>query len=216
MRIAIIGANSVSVMAVKELQKSGHDVILIDKDEERLKELGEELDCGLMHGDGSRPSVLEDLSPENTDILICNTPDDQDNIIASLVARSLEFDRVVTKIEDPEFEQVCSELGLQDVICPDLEVAKNLSDVIAGRGTNISRMLKAGLRVLSLTADEDAAGPLEALELPNDTRVIAVVRDEEPTIVTGGDFEIERDDLVLVLAREDDIDALQKRFKVSR
>lgn len=216
MRIAIIGANSVSVMAVKELQKSGHDVILIDKDEERLKELGEELDCGLMHGDGSRPSVLEDLSPENTDILICNTPDDQDNIIASLVARSLEFDRVVTKIEDPEFEQVCSELGLQDVICPDLEVAKNLSDVIAGRGTNISRMLKAGLRVLSLTADEDAAGPLEALDLPNDTRVIAVVRDEEPTIVTGGEFEIERDDLVLVLAREDDIDALQERFKVSR
>ena len=46
------------------LLKRGHEVIIIDRDKELLEELGEELDCGYLHGDGSKPAILRAPNPE--------------------------------------------------------------------------------------------------------------------------------------------------------
>lgn len=52
-------------------------------------------------------------------------------ILASLVGRSLGFKRVVTKIEDIEFEHICKELGLEDVIVPSRTVGRLLAERFA-------------------------------------------------------------------------------------
>jgi len=73
---------------------------------------------GFIHGDGTRPAILREADPESTDMLFCVTHDDQPNIIGSPVAHSLGFSRVVTKIDDPELEHICAELGLADSLVP--------------------------------------------------------------------------------------------------
>ncbi|MGD8631758.1 MAG: NAD-binding protein, partial [Gammaproteobacteria bacterium] len=100
MRAIFVGASPLTVMTVQRLLKAGHDVVIIDTDEDKISGLSETLDCGFIHGDGSRPAVLEELSPDETDMLFCLSNDDQDNIIASLVGQTMQFSSVVTKIED--------------------------------------------------------------------------------------------------------------------
>jgi trk system potassium uptake protein TrkA len=131
MRAVFIGAGSLAVVTAKLIRERGEEVVIIEQDKERIDALSEEVDCGFLHGDGSKPAMLREADPEHTDVLFALTGNDQANILASLVGRSLGFKRVVTKIEDYEFEHICKELGLEDVIVPSRTVGRYLAERFA-------------------------------------------------------------------------------------
>jgi len=101
MRIAFVGAGELTVRSAELLIKRGHEVIIIENEEEKIDALSEILDCSFLHGDGSKPAILREVGPEQTDVLFCLTNNDQANLISSLVGRSLGFKRVIPSIEDP-------------------------------------------------------------------------------------------------------------------
>jgi len=61
MRAIFVGASPLTVMLAVRLLKAGHDVVIIEEDEERISTLSETLDCGFIHGNGSRPAVVAEL-----------------------------------------------------------------------------------------------------------------------------------------------------------
>ncbi len=133
MRAVLIGAGSVAVATARQLLAHGHEVVIIERDKDRIDALMGDLDCGYIHGDGSRPAILREAGPEHSDLLFCLTGSDQANIIASLVGRSLGFRRVVTKIDDPAFEHICIELGLDGTIIPARTIGQHLADMAEGQ-----------------------------------------------------------------------------------
>jgi trk system potassium uptake protein TrkA len=128
MRVVLLGATGLAVRTARLLIEKGHDVVIVERDAERIAELSKGLDCGFLHGDGSRPEVLKEADPGNTDILYCVTNHDQTNIIASLIGKTLGVPRVVTMIEDAGFLPICEELGLSDTIIP----VRTISEQLAG------------------------------------------------------------------------------------
>jgi len=93
MRVVFIGAGTLALTTARLLLKRGHDVVIIERDKSIALELPEQLDCGVLQGDGSKPAILREADPEHTDILFCLASSDQANIIAALVGRSLGFKR---------------------------------------------------------------------------------------------------------------------------
>ena len=212
MRAIFVGASPLTVMAARRLLKAGHDVVIIEEDKERISTLSETLDCGFIHGDGSRPAVLEELSPGESDMLFCLSSEDQDNIIASLVAQTMNFRRVITKIEDPDFQVICTKLGLDDVIVPDRDVGERLADLVEGHDVaDLSAAVESGIRFFHFVAREQDAGRIGELDLPDQVRVIVITRGEE-SIIVGDDDVLKQDDRVLVVTHRDDLEKLKKRF----
>jgi trk system potassium uptake protein TrkA len=212
MRAIFVGASPLTVMAARRLLKAGHDVVIIEEDKERISTLSETLDCGFIHGDGSRPAVLEELSPGESDMLFCLSSEDQDNIIASLVAQTMDFRRVITKIEDPDFQVICTKLGLDDVIVPDRDVGERLADLVEGHDVaDLSAAVESGIRFFHFVAREQDAGRIGELDLPDQARVIVITRGEE-SIIVGDDDVLKQDDRVLVVTHRDDLEKLKKRF----
>lgn len=212
MRAIFVGASPLTVMAARRLLKGGHDVVIIEEDKERISTLSETLDCGFIHGDGSRPAVLEELSPGESDMLFCLSSEDQDNIIASLVAQTMDFKRVITKIEDPDFQVICNKLGLDDVIVPDRDVGERLADLVEGHDVaDLSAAVESGIRFFHFVAREQDAGMIGELDLPDQVRVIVITRGEESIIVSDDDV-LKQDDRVLVVTHRDDLEKLKKRF----
>lgn len=211
MRIVFIGGGSLAVMTARLLLEEGHEVVIVEADRERVEALSDEVDCGVVHGDGTRPAVLKEVSPENTDFLFCLTESNQSNIIAALVATTLEFPRVVTRVE-PEFEPVCVELGIQDTIVPDRALAKELTSVVKGQESpNLTALVKGGVRFFSFVISKEDECPLSELELGERSRVIAVNRGDE-TIVATGSMKLKEKDEVVVIAHEDDLEQVKQRF----
>jgi trk system potassium uptake protein TrkA len=126
MRVVLIGASGLAMATVGEMLEAGHEVVVVDKDKEVIEELDEQFDCSFYCGDGAKPSVLEDVGPGNTDLLLCLSDDDTSNVLAAVVAKSMDFSRVVLRLEDTDLLSICDQLGLENVIVPDRRVAREL------------------------------------------------------------------------------------------
>ena len=213
MRAVFLGAGSLTLNTARVLLKRGHEVVLIERDREVIEAVSEELDCGFIHGDGSRPAILREDDPHDTEVLYCLTNQDQTNVIASLVGRSLGFRRVVTKIDDPELEHICIELGLEDTIIPSRTTGIHLADLFDGRDPlEFSTMIRDEARVFSFVVRTDEAGPLDAVKLPKHTRVVCLYRDGN-FLVPDSDARLKPDDEVVLITHRDNLDHLTERFK---
>jgi len=58
LRIVIIGAGEVGYSVASSLSGEGHDITIIENDEERAAKAENELDVMVVRGNGSRPPVL--------------------------------------------------------------------------------------------------------------------------------------------------------------
>jgi len=213
MRVVFVGAGTVTLMAARALLKRGHEVVIIERDNEVVQELPQQLDCGILHGDGSRPAILREANPTDTDILFCMTGSDQANIIAALVGQSLGFKRVVVKIDDPEFEHICLELGLDDTIIPARTIGRYLADMCEGRDPlELSTMIRDEARVFSFVVQEAQQGAVSDLNLPSRSRVVCIYRDDR-LVFPDADSQLKLNDEVVVITDRDNVEKLMETLR---
>ncbi len=177
MRIVIVGGSKFGIATAEQMIEHGHEVVLVDKDRDRLERLSEQLDCGLIEGDGSSPSVLREAFRDKSDVLIALTNASDDNILTALVARSVGFGRVIPQIISPELLEVCSELELNDTITPHATVAKSLCRALE-EDTEVTEDLNltGALRLKRVEVPDTLDGKtLADLETPKEARAVAII-----------------------------------------
>lgn len=212
MKAIFVGASSTAVMTAQVLLKRNHEVVIVEREKAKLDALGNELDCGFLHGDGSKPDLLRETNPGKDDVLYCLTGEDQTNIIASLVGRSLGFEKVVTKIQDPSYEHICIELGLDSTIIPSRTIGRHLADMFEGRDPfELSTIFRHDASTFSFVAKEDQVGPMSELSLPKPSRIMCLYRNEQ-LIIPGEDEQVEFDDEVMIITHRNNVDALHEQF----
>lgn len=211
MRALFIGASALTLMAARQLIKRGHEVVIIEVSREKIEALSETIDCGFIHGDGGKPAILKEADPAHTGILFCLTGNDQTNIIASLVGRTLGYQRIVTKIDDPEFEHVCIELGLEHTIIPARTIGRHLSDMVEGQDPlQLSTIIRDEARIHSFVLKEES-GRLAGLDLPKSCRVICVYRNNK-LLIPDEESRLEKGDEIVVILHRDQLEALKERY----
>jgi trk system potassium uptake protein len=70
MRVVFVGGGDITVGTARILIDRGDEVIIVEQDEEKIEELSETLDCSFLHGDGSKPHILKEAGPGQTDVLL--------------------------------------------------------------------------------------------------------------------------------------------------
>lgn len=215
MRVVFVGAGEVSARTAEFLIGKGHEVIIIDKDSERLEALSDHLDCSFLNGDGSNPAILREVSPEKTDVLIGLTDDDQDNLIASLVGRSLGFKRVITSIQNPEFVDICRELELDHTIIPSRTISRYLADMIQGVDImELSTVMKDTARFFTFVAAKDDSGMIKNLELPDTAKIVCYYREGRFSLADA-ETKLKKDDEVVILTDNETLPELKERWNSS-
>ena len=212
MKVVFIGASSLAVATAQRLLQAGHEVIIIENDKAVIDSLMEKIDCVFIHGNGSKPAILKETDPDSIDVLFCLTKSDEANIIASLVARSLGIKRVITRIEDSEFEHICVGLGLDDTIIPTQTNARYLANIAAGRNIlELSAVFRGNVRLFSFVADDTDEVTVSALALPKQSRVIFCYRDNV-FLPVDKDSKLQKGDEVVVVTTTDDYDKLHDKW----
>lgn len=207
-----MGASPLAIATARTLVHQGNDVVIIDRNKEKIDALADQIDCGFVHGDGAKPAILREIGPVQTDILLCLSNDDQANILAALVGRSLGFGRVVTKVEDPEYEHVCLELGLTDLIIPDRYVAQSLVDLVGGvEPAELSPLIKGDARLFSFIVGADDAVALQELDLPDQTQVVCLYRGEE-FLLPQEKTRLQAGDEVMLITHQRNLKKLRERW----
>ncbi len=213
MRVVFIGASELAINATELLIDRGDEVIIIEKNKEIIDELSDDVDCGFLHGDASKPAILQEASPENTDVLFCLTSDDRVNIIASLIGKNLGYHRVVTKIEDAELKDICLELDLKDTIIPSKTIGRFLADLVRGPEIlELSTIVRGEARFFSFkVSSRDSGKKIEELELPEDSRAI-LIYDEDSFEFSEPAKKLQEGNEVVILTHSKNLETLRERW----
>ena len=125
MYIIIAGCGKIGANLVKTLSNEGHDVVVIDPNEESFAQLESGTNCLTITGMCIDEDVLKSAGIEHADALLAVTSDDNVNIMTAQIAKQLyHVPHVVTRIYDPHKDAVLRQMGL-NTVCPTmLTVAK--------------------------------------------------------------------------------------------
>jgi len=211
MRILIVGDGKVGHTLATELLREGHDVTIIDQNDDVLKKTEDTLDVMCIHGNGANASTLMEAEVERADILIAATATDEINMLCCLIGKHLGAKFTIARIRDPEYNESLQvlqhELGIDMTINPERATAQEISRMLRYPfASNIEPFAKGRVELVEFLAREDdiiVGKPMKALTARNSDMpkvLFCAVEREGEVVIPGGDFVIEAGDRVHVAA----------------
>jgi trk system potassium uptake protein TrkA len=217
-KVVIAGGGAVGTFIAGELQREGHEISVVEIEAtkvEAAKAIGEPPDVEWYVADACEVQSLGDIGVASADVVAAVTGDDEDNLVISLLAKQ-EFavPRVVARVNNPKNEWLFNENWGVDVAVSTPHLLTALVEEAVSVGTLV-RLLsfeggRASLIEVTLATESPAADrEIVALNLPRDSTVVAVVRDDH-VVVPRGDTRLLPGDEVLVLVTSESIDEVRQ------
>lgn len=214
MRILVAGGGSVGRRVAEEFVEEGHTIVVVDKDSERCQMLTDSIDAVVIHGDASKPDVLEQAEITSCDCVIAATACDQDNLIVMVIAREHNVKQIIVRFEDPAFNSIAQMLGVQNIINPKIAAAQRIVNLARGQHLiNLSSVVRGNARLYTTTIhqEEHIDKLFSELNLPKETLPIGLYRREEFLIPTE-DIRLLEDDRITLLTQKENISKLEELF----
>ena len=118
MNFLIVGCGRVGVALAMRYAKAGHQVRVIDEDEEASAHLGPDFKGSFTKGAGLDVELLRECGVEDTDVLIAVTDGDNTNLVVAQIAREqFQVPCVVVRVFDPRRAEFYGTKGM-NVVCP--------------------------------------------------------------------------------------------------
>ena len=216
-RVFILGGKQVGIRIAEELEELDVNVKLFERDAARCERIVQILDrTVVVPADGTDAETLVQENVNGVNAYLALTNDDEDNLIAALLARRLGAKKVVALINRLNYLPMAQRLGISTSISPRLvTVDRILQFVRKGVVLSVTTFREEEAEAIELLA---AAGspfigkPLRDLKLPREAIVGAIARKEGDVIVPRGDAVIREGDRVIFFALESAVQALEKAF----
>lgn len=211
MKVIIIGAGEVGYHIADILSREGIDTIVIDRNEERLREISEVLDIQTIAGSGSSPDVLRRAGMAHADMVVAVTDSDETNMIACLLASTQSRIPIrIARIRNLELDgdgTLFSKEHLNIDLCinPEREAVSHTMDLLEFPGASEVFSFAGGrIRLLGFVIDPGAAvvgkklAELRAMDPGFKVLITAMVRNDK-LIVPSGTSVIEAGDYIFAV-----------------
>ena len=136
MKIIIVGNGKVGYTLAQQLSGDGedHDLVLIDKNPDALRNADGVLDILCMEGSGASIQVLLEAGVRSADLVVAVTGSDELNIVCCLIAKKLGAKHTVARVRSPEYYKEANllkrEIGVSMIINPEYAAAQEISRLL--------------------------------------------------------------------------------------
>src|ERR1700675_1133328 len=119
MFVLVIGGGKVGYYLTKELIASGHEVVLLEKELERARQIADEIGSVVIAHDGCEGKYLAEAGANRAAIVAAVTGDDEDNLVVCQMAKHhFDVPRTIARVNNPKNEELFKHLGVDDIISP--------------------------------------------------------------------------------------------------
>ena len=123
MRVMIIGCGRVGSVLANRLDEEGHQVVVLDRNQQSFRRLSEKFSGERIVGNGLVEEFLRPTLEKKTDILFAITDKDNINLmIAQRVKLNFQLGRVIAVVHDSILAGLYKELAVETVCPTDLVI----------------------------------------------------------------------------------------------
>ncbi len=218
-KVVIFGANQVSINLAKTLEKNIRDVSIIEPSRENANQAAEVLArCVVHHGSGTDMNLFNDINMKDADFFLALSDDDENNILAALLAKKHGAKRALVITNDPEYLPILDSIGMDITINPRLiTVSAILKHLRKGRVMSVFKLIEDA-EVMEIGVDDNSSivnKKIGKVKFPENSMIGALLRKGEMMVPTE-DLEIKPGDSVIVVAQPQAIEKIEKLFGSKR
>ncbi len=121
MRVLIIGCGRVGSVLANRLDEEGHQVVVLDRDQQAFRRLSHKFSGQRIVGNGLIEEFVHPALREKTDLVFVSTDKDNINLmIGQRMKKGARVGRVITSVHDSVLAGLYKELGVDTVCSTDL------------------------------------------------------------------------------------------------
>lgn len=214
--IMVFGGGSIGYQLSAMLEKKGFNITLVEPRESRCRWLSEKLDRTLvLNGSAMDPHFFDQEGIRGIDTYIAARPEQEENIVSTLIARERGVEHTAVLVDQPEFLGMVRQLGIDTAVSPRHVTA----------GVIVRSLLPENIRSIAILSEFESdvleikvrpnaqitQCPLKDASLPNGVVVAAMVREDRVIIPTGEDT-IAGDDTLILFTLMKNISVIEKLF----
>ncbi len=207
----VIGAGRFGAALATTLYQQGHEVVIVDRDEEMIEAVMDDVTHALI-ADSTDEDALRKLGIGNFDAVIVAIGEDlESNILTTVAAKSLGARQVISKAKNEVSARVLSRIGADMVIRPEHDMGVRLAHQLSAPDVLDALKLGDNHGVLEVEIHENLTGTLGQLRLPNrfGVQVITVNRNNQIIVTPSADFRLESGDKVLFIGENKGLEKLR-------
>ncbi|PXF50916.1 MAG: potassium transporter [Candidatus Methanophagaceae archaeon] len=214
MYLIIVGLGGIGRNLVDIATKDKNDVVVIDQDEKRCREIAARYDVLTILGDATQKSILEEAEASRANALIATTSDDAANLMMSLTAKGLGTKKIVAVVNQEEHVEMFKEAEIFLFENPDMTVASHL--YFSVKRPKIKDYLtvsggKAEIFEVVVSPESPVVGSrLSKLRIKGGL-VVAIERNGD-VILPRGNTVIQTHDLVTIFAKAPEVEEISLMF----
>jgi trk system potassium uptake protein TrkA len=210
MKIIIAGIGDVGYQLARELSYESHDIIAIDKDQQRLSYTDSMTDILTINGSATSVEVLKGANVDKADLFVAVTSLEEVNVTSAILAKKLGAKKTIARISNadylkPETITNFTELGIDFMIYPEELAATEVVNLIhRTSATDVLEFENGKLSVMGIRLDKNAPVIRKSLkdvaaEFTNiDFRIVALHRNFRTIIPKGNDRFLPNDQIFVI------------------
>jgi len=203
MNIIIVGGGKQLHFLTKSFVSKGYNVTIINHDAEYCKKLARMHQANIVHGDGTKPYILEDAGASYSEMVIALTKEDPHNLVICQIAEKMfKVKKTFAMVNDPMNIEIFKKLGVGNVICTAdiissfIEQKISIDDI-----TNLFPIEEGKVAAMEIEINSDFPiidTKLKDIEFPRDATIGCIIRGGQ-AVIPRGDTIVEEDDKLIIL-----------------
>ena len=205
MYIIVVGGGKVGYYLAKELLEAGHELVILEKNAGRARQIADELGSIVLNRDGCEGKYLAEAGANRASIICAVTGDDDDNLVVCQMAKHhFDVPRTIARVNNPRNEDLFHHLGVDEIISPTRMALASIEQDIPVHELLHLAQLKGGEMELVEAQIAEGSPALgrrpEDINLPEGSSLFLVLRDNNVQPVRP-DTVFQAGDKVLAVAK---------------
>ncbi|MGN1415149.1 MAG: Trk system potassium transporter TrkA [Anaerovoracaceae bacterium] len=219
MKIAIVGAGKLGIKVANALLGGDHSITIIDKNEDVLNKISQQLDVLTVCGNAKQISLLKEHEIGTFDFLLAVTGSDEKNIVIASFAKKLGCSKVIARVRDPEhmnqLDFIKETMNIDHIVNPDMAITNEIYKYLVEKYTLTGGVFSTGKVALiqfGVKRYKSLAG-LSMIDVKNvlpNMLVVAISRNGK-IIIPHGSTVIEPTDTLYLIGEKTQIMELHKK-----
>ncbi|HYI24353.1 MAG TPA: TrkA family potassium uptake protein [Thermomicrobiales bacterium] len=209
MYIIVAGGGKVGYYLTKTLLNEGLEVLLIERDHDKVETYSERFGAVVLEGDAAEASTMAAAGAARADVLVAVTGEDEDNLVICQMAKhKFHVPKTIARVNNPKNEELFKKLDTDVTVSQTNYILGLIEQAIPDRAfIHLLTLRHADLAIIEATVSDAspvANQAISEIDLPVSCVIAAIARRAEVIVPDPSTVLLPNDEIIAITHRSEE------------